>query len=248
MIQAIVIDDEPLARAIVLEYLQKYPNIQVIAECADGFEGVKKIEELKPDLVFLDIQMPKISGFEMLELLDHRPAVIFATAFDEYAIKAFDNHAIDYLLKPFSQERFEQAMQKWQTNYQGKNIKNEGVENFLAQSGFMASAQNRIVVKVRDKIKIIPTADLLFIEASGDFVKIHTSEGVFLKSKTMAYFESSLDSSLFVRIHRSYILHITELTRLELYEKDSYLAVLKNSQKIPVSKAGYSKLKHILGI
>ncbi len=248
MIKVLVIDDEPLARAIVLEFLQKFPEFEVVAECGDGFEGVKRVEEHKPDLIFLDIQMPKISGFEMLELLDHKPAVIFTTAFDEYAIKAFDAHAIDYLLKPFSEERFGQAIEKWKNNRQHVSINTEAVDKILDESGFMAGANNRVVVKVRDKIKIVPTADIKYIEAAGDFVKIITAEATYLKSKTMAYFENSLDASQFVRVHRSYILNIHELTRIELYEKDSYLAVLKGNEKLAVSKAGYAKLKQIMGI
>lgn len=245
MIKCIIIDDEPLARLLVLEYLQQYTDIEVVAECSDGFEGVKKVEELKPDLIFLDIQMPKISGFEMLELLDHKPGVIFATAFDEYALKAFDLHALDYLLKPFSAERFAQAIDKWRIHKQGTQ---QAVEQLLHEDLGTNLNNNRVIVKVKDKIKIIPAVEIFYIEASGDFVKIVTTEGTFLKSRTMSYFENLLDQSQFIRIHRSYLLNINELTRLELYEKDSYLAILKSGSKLPISKTGYTKLKSIIGI
>ncbi len=241
---AIIIDDEPLARMVVAEYLSKHEEISILAECSDGFEGVKKINELKPDLIFLDIQMPKINGFEMLELLDYIPAIIFTTAFDEYAIKAFDNNAIDYLLKPFGQERFNKAIAKWQTaNNQLINI-NSLIEN----TANLSANSHRIIVKTKGKIKIIPAETVFYLEASVDFVKIFTADGQHLKSKTMQYFENSLDPATFVRVHRSYLVNINYVTRLELYEKDSYLAILNNNSKIPVSKTGYQKLKAVMGI
>ncbi len=242
--RVILIDDEPLARMIVAEYLMKYDDIEVVAECGDGFEAVKKITELKPDLIFLDIQMPKITGFEMLELLDEMPGIIFTTAFDEFAIKAFDNNAIDYLLKPFSETRFDKAMQKWQLSHnQSDTIKNiiENLPNSEAQS-------NRIVVKTKGKIKIIPVNEVYYIEASSDFVKIMTKDGMNLKSKTMNYFENSLNPNQFVRVHRSFIVNIDQITRLELYEKDTYMALLKDNTKIPISKTGYEKLNLIIGV
>ena len=241
---AIIIDDEPLARLIITEYLNKYTEIEIVAECIDGYEGVKKITELKPDLVFLDVQMPKINGFEMLELLDEIPHIIFTTAFEEYALKAFDSNAIDYLLKPFSEERFAKAIQKWQ-NADNQEHK---IDTLIQNLPNTAGQNNRIVVKTKGKIKIIPITEVKLIEAASDFVKIYTEEGIFLKSKTMAYFENCLDTNLFVRVHRSYILNIEQVTRLETYEKESYIAILKNNSKVPVSKTGYQKLKMIMGV
>lgn len=248
MLRALIIDDEPLARQIVIEYLQKYDEIEIIGECGNGFEGVKKITELKPDVIFLDIQMPKINGFEMLELLDEIPSVIFTTAFEEFALKAFDTNAIDYLLKPFSEERFAKAIQKCQASFRNESLSNKKINELIENTPIISSQSNRIVIKLNGKIKIIPVSELNYIEASSDFVKIFTKEGMFLKSKTMNYFENCLDSTKFVRVHRSYILNIEQVTRLELYEKDTYMAILKDNNKVPISKTGYQKLKEVMGI
>ena len=247
MIKVIIIDDEPLARNIVKEYLADYPQIHTIQECNDGFEGVKAINQHQPDLIFLDIQMPKINGFEMLELLELMPAVIFTTAFDEYAIRAFETHAIDYLLKPFSKQRFDKSMQKWmQQHNTGKtlNVSAALVETTAQQQ----LHQNRVVVKISNKIKIIPLQDIYFIEAADDYVKIHTAEGQYLKNKTMQYFETLLVNEQFVRTHRSYIVNVQYITKLDPYEKDTYTAILSSGIKVPVSKTGYTKLKQVLGL
>src|ERR1700750_1153352 len=173
MKRCLFIDDEPLARMVVLEYLQGFPQIEVIQECNDGFEGLKAIQQHQPDVIFLDIQMPKINGFEMLELVEQPPAVIFATAFDEYAIRAFEAHAVDYLLKPFSKERF-----------------NKAVEKYLSQTPAQPKQQHeRVVVKSGTKVKIIPVQDVLYLEADDDYVSIHPAEGSFLKNKPMSFFE-----------------------------------------------------------
>src|SRR5215212_4532085 len=198
--KTIIIDDEPLARSIVKEYLQSYNDIEVVAECNDGFEGMKAIQQLKPDLIFLDIQMPKINGFEMLELFEEAPPVIFTTAFDEFAIKAFESNAVDYLLKPFNKERFDKAIQKFLQ--QSTNQPTQSVLEAAAQS---PGQQNRIVVKVGNKIKIIPVNQINYLEAADDYVKIVTAEGAFLKKRTMNFFEQSLTNWHFVRVHRSYI-------------------------------------------
>jgi len=241
----IIIDDEPLARSIVKEYLQSYAEVKLLAECNDGFEGLKAINQYQPDLVFLDIQMPKITGFEMLELIENPPSVIFTTAFDEYAIKAFENNAVDYLLKPFSKERFDKAIQKYLHQKPSVPQKTEAVLETAAQSPVQ---QNRVVVKDGSKIKIIPVSNVQYLEAADDYVKIFTAEGSFLKKKTMSYFEQSLESFQFVRIHRSFIVNTQLITRIDAYEKDSHLLLLTTGAKLPVSKAGYSKLKEVLGI
>ncbi|MES2006104.1 MAG: LytTR family transcriptional regulator DNA-binding domain-containing protein [Bacteroidota bacterium] len=244
--KAIIIDDEVLARSMVNEYLRAYPDIEVVQECNDGFEGIKAIQQHQPDIVFLDIQMPKINGFEMLELIDQPPAVIFTTAFEEYAIKAFEAHAIDYLLKPFSKERFDKAIRKWQQ--QNQQDRNTETQKLLNTTGLTTSQQNRVVVKDNGKIKIIPTVNIRYLEAADDYVKIHTSEGVFLKNKTMGYFEETLESQNFIRIHRSYIVNVQLITRIDPYEKENHLAVLSIGVKLPVSRSGYTKLKQALGI
>ncbi|WP_127131950.1 LytR/AlgR family response regulator transcription factor [Pseudoflavitalea rhizosphaerae] len=254
MIKAILIDDEPLARMIVNEYLQAFPEITVVQECNDGFEGVKAIQQHQPDLVFLDVQMPKINGFEMLELIDNPPAIIFTTAFDEYALKAFENNAVDYLLKPFSQERFDKALRKWidQQNQQQPTASKEQTESLLQEAATGSPQNQRIVVKTGSKIRIIPIHEVLYLEADDDYVKVHTADGVFLKNKTMTHFEQTLDPRQFVRTHRSYIVNVQIITRLDAYEKESYLAVLNtggtNPVTVPVSKTGYAKLKTVLGI
>lgn len=247
MIKAVIIDDEPLARSVVKEYLEDFPQVTILQECNDGFEGVKAIQQHHPDLVFLDIQMPRINGFEMLELVEQPPAVIFTTAFDEYAIKAFETHAVDYLLKPFSKERFERAVQKFLdqkvTEQQKVNtqVMLHAAEELTARTG-------RVVVKINGKIKIIPVPSILYLEAADDYVKIFTNEGVFLKNKTLGYFENNLPGDSFVRTHRSFMVNVQEITRIDPYEKENYLAILRAGLKVPVSKNGYVKLKAVLGL
>ncbi|OKS84995.1 LytR/AlgR family response regulator transcription factor [Mucilaginibacter polytrichastri] len=250
MKQVLIIDDEPLARMVVLEYLQDYKDqIQVIQECGDGFEGMKAIMQSQPDLIFLDVQMPKINGFEMLELLEQPPAVIFTTAFDEFAIKAFEAHAIDYLLKPFSKERFHKAVDKYLAQSGTVVQYQKQTENLLEEVATQSPIQHdRIVVKTGTKVKIIPVHDVIYLEADDDYVSVHTAEGSFLKNKTMSFFEKVLDVRQFVRVHRSYIVAIDQITRIDPYEKDSHIAILKSGAKIPVSKSGYVKLKQVLGI
>ena len=247
MIKTIIIDDEPLARSIVKEYLEAQNDFEILQECSDGFEGVKAIMQHQPDLVFLDIQMPKINGFEMLELLENQPAVIFTTAFDEYAIKAFDAHAIDYLLKPFSKDRFNIALQKWKDQHGTFESKNK-TKTFIETAAKQPEEQLRVVVKTGSKIRIIPVHEIIFIEADDDYVRIHSADGSFLKKKTMQHYETVLNPTEFVRVHRSYIVSIPQITRIETSEKDVHEAVLKNNQRIPLSKTGYPKLKAALGL
>jgi two-component system, LytTR family, response regulator len=246
MIKVLLIDDEPLASSIVKEYLQSYPEIEVLQECGDGFEGVKAIAQHQPDLIFLDIQMPKINGFEMLELVEDAPAVIFTTAFDEYAIKAFEAHAVDYLLKPFSKERFDKAMQKWLAQ-RASNIPTS-LTSLLDIVSTQPEERQRVVVKKGTNIVILPVAHIHYFEAYDDYVKIHTKEGMNLKKKTMSHYEQVLDAGQFVRVHRSYIINLQELTRIEPLEKDNHVALLKSGAKIPLSQSGYAKLKGVLGI
>ena len=245
--RAIIIDDEPLAQSVVKESLESFAEIELVTVCNDGFEGVKAINEHQPDLIFLDVQMPRINGFEMLELIDKPPAVIFTTAFDEYALKAFDNHAVDYLLKPFSKERFDKAIVKFldQTHLQKQQ---QQTNNLLQSTTEIPGQAERVVIKTAGKIKIIPINSIHYFEASDDYVKIFTPEGSFLKNKTMAYFEKSLPADRFARTHRSYIVNVNEITRIEPYEKENHLAVLRSGAKVPVSQSGYAKLRMVLGL
>ena len=245
--KVIIIDDEPLARSIVIEYIQHFPDLIVSQVCSNGFEGIKAIQQYKPDLIILDIQMPKINGFEMLELIENPPAVIFATAFDEYAIKAFEAHAIDYLLKPFNQDRFEKAIKKWREKKNNSSADKQ-TKQLLDDVSLTAPQSERIVIKDGSKIKIIPIQDVHYLEAADDFVKVFTKEGYFLKNKTMSHFEQVLDPSQFVRSHRSYIVNLQQITRIDPYEKDNHIAILRSGAKVPVSRSGYPKLKAILGL
>ncbi|PZX47071.1 LytR/AlgR family response regulator transcription factor [Algoriphagus chordae] len=241
MIKTLIIDDEPLAASIVQEFLAGFPQFELVAVCQNGFQGLKAIQEHKPDLIFLDVQMPKITGFEMLELLDEPPAVIFTTAFDEYALQAFDAMAIDYLLKPFSQERFGQAIEK----FMGQQGGNEGSIQRLNE---LAEKRNRLVVRVKNEIKIIPTHEVSFFEAEDDYIAIHTASGKFLKKMTMKSLEEALDPAKFARVHRSYLVNLNEISKIEPYERDNYMVLLRGGDKVPVSKTGYARLRQVLGL
>jgi two-component system LytT family response regulator len=248
MKRALIIDDEPLARMVVKEYLQAFnQQIEVMQECNDGFEGLKAIQVHQPDLIFLDVQMPKINGFEMLELVENPPAVIFTTAFDEYAIKAFEAHAVDYLLKPFNKDRFNKAIEKYLAQAPTPAAPKQ-TEELLETAAHSPAQHERIVVKTGTKVKIIPVHDVEYLAADDDYVSVYTAEGSFLKNKTMNFFEQMLDPRQFVRVHRSYMIAIQQITRIDPYEKDAHLAILRSGAKIPVSKSGYVKLKQVLGI
>ncbi len=247
MVKCLIIDDEPLARSLVAEYLQRHPGIEVVQECGNGFEGVKAIMEHQPNLIFLDIQMPKINGFEMLELVEQAPDVIFTTAFDAYALKAFEANAVDYLLKPFSQERVDAALQKWESQ-RGSQAGVPEAANLSEVPGKQPEEQLRIVVKAANDIRIIPVQEVLYLEAYDDYVKVHTGDGLFLKKKTMSYYEHTLDPKQFVRVHRSFIIPLAQLTRIEPLEKDCHVALLKNGVRVPLSRSGYTKLRAVLGI
>jgi two-component system LytT family response regulator len=244
MYKVILIDDEPLARQLLKTLLQPHEEFSVVAECGDGFEGFKAIQEHNPDLVFLDIQMPRLNGFEMLELLDKQPSVIFTTAFDEYALKAFEAHAIDYLLKPIVKERFEKALNKWLQ--QAPSREQQSVAPLL-ENNIYEGYQHRIVVKDNGLIRIIPAQEIFYIEANDDYIKIVTKDGSYLKKSTLSHIEQTLDPQQFIRVHRSYIVPVTQLMRIEPYEKESHIALLHCGAKVTVSKTGMAKLKTMLG-
>ncbi len=241
---AIIIDDEKLARDLIKNFLQVFENIEVVDECKNGFEGIKSINKNNPDLIFLDIQMPKLSGFEMLELLETKPNVIFTTAYDQYALKAFEVNATDYLLKPFSKERFTDAINKILDKDNGSNSDTNA--NKL-NSDFLQSEEklNRVVVKKNSKIIVIPVRNIKYLEAQDDYVNIITSEGSFLKQNRMKYYEEHLPNS-FIRIHRSYIANLNEIKEIALLEKENHIVVLKSGKKLSVSKTGYKKLKEMI--
>ena len=244
--KAIIIDDEHLAREIIKRYLANNDDIKIVAECSNGFDAVKEITDKKPDLVFLDIQMPKLNGFEMLELLDEQPAIIFTTAYDNYAIKAFKVNAVDYLLKPFSEERFNEALNKVIERVKHKNFNKDTANKLINHNDRQKELLERIVVKDGTKISIIPSETVKWLEAQDDYVRIHSEGGRFMKKKTMSFFEDHLDPNMFIRIHRSSIININSIKQMELYEKDSYRVILKDDTKLTVSKTGLQKLKKIL--
>ena len=243
MIKVIIIDDEAPARDLIRHYLQNYSDIEIIGEAGDGFTAMKLIRELNPQLIFLDIQMPKLTGFEMLELMDKLPEIIFSTAYDQYAIRAFELNAVDYLQKPYSQERFDAAMQKAMMRIQfGITSHTEGqiMKNVLP---FPSGELTRIAVKYHQQILVIPISDINYIEANGDYVKLHTAKHAYLKEKTMKYFEENLPAQQFIRVHRSYIVNVNEIVKIELYEKESYRVYLKNGETLKASSSGYKALK-----
>lgn len=242
MIKTLIVDDEPLAAGLVKEFLSAYPQFEVVAICHDGFEALKAIQLFQPELIFLDIQMPKITGFELLELLENPPAVLFTTAFDQYAVQAFDVKGIDYLVKPFSEARFAQAIARF-LNQQKAKIGPKVVDYPVSEE-----RNKRLVVRVKNEIKIIQIQEVRYFEAEDDYISIHTQEGKFLKKMTMKQLEESLDPDKFARIHRSFLVNLQEVAGLEPYEKESYLLRLRSGQKIPVSKSGYARLRLVLGL
>lgn len=243
-INALIIDDEELARELVKSYIKDIPELSVIGECSNGFEGIKAIQELKPDLIFLDIQMPKLNGFEMLELLDNTPEVIFITAHNQYAINAFEMNAVDYLLKPYSSERLVSAIHKAVDRIRNKDTKAENIQKLIRQP--LTEKLERVVVKTGSRIKVIPVEKINYLEAQDDYVMLYTDEGKHLKQATMSYFEENLDTSDFIRIHRSYIVKISQVIQLEPYGKDNYVAKLKSGVTLKVSKSGLKNLKEKL--
>jgi len=243
-ITAVIVDDEELARAVLREYLSGHPDIEIVAECSNGFEAVKAVSELAPDLLFLDIQMPKLNGFEVLELIGQGPAVVFVTAYDQYALRAFEVHAVDYLLKPFTPERLSEALER--TRQRMEQHKASPVPDLVKQTRASTKPVERVLVKDGSRVHVIPVDKIDYIEAQDDYVGIKTGGKEYLKQDTMAELESLLPPERFIRIHRSYILNIDRLMRLEPYAKDSRVAVLADGTQLPVSRAGYAKLKPLL--
>jgi two-component system LytT family response regulator len=242
----LIVDDEQLAKDLLKNYLSKDARLEVIGECSNGFEGVLSIQELKPDLVFLDIQMPKITGFEMLELLQDPPIIIFSTAYEEFAIRAFEANAVDYLLKPYPLERVQSAIEKALKRLQtGANNKEE-LESLSNTHDEKSGLLTRIVVKSGSKIKIIPVETIDYLESEDDFVMIYCKDGHFLKQKTMKYFENHLDPNKFIRIHRSCVVNTSQLAEIQQYGKESWMLLTKQGAKLKISKSGYLTLKQFL--
>jgi two-component system, LytTR family, response regulator len=244
--RALIVDDERLARALLIEQLGALPNMTVVGEAANGFEAVKLVDELQPDVVLLDIQMPKLSGFEVLELLGERaPAIIFVTAFDEFALKAFQVHAVDYLLKPVSPERLATAVARVAQRLAAHTAA-PPVKELLASVRPPGRALERIVVRDEGRVHVLPVTRIDFIEAQDDYLEFVSAGKRHRKQQTLADLESQLDPSRFVRVHRSFLLNIERLARLELYAKDSWHAILADGTRLPVSRSGHARLKEII--
>jgi len=240
---AIIVDDEELARRLICEMLAPHPEIEVLAECANGFEAVKAVTERKPDLIFLDIQMPKLDGFEVLELIGPDIAVIFVTAYDAYAMRAFDVHAVDYLLKPFSAERFEAALARAR---QRIGQKMPPPAELAAAARPPTQYLERFVIRDGTRVHIIPAAKVDYLEAQDDYVAVHSGGKTYLKQQTISSLEEALDPSRFIRIHRSYMVNLERVTKMEPYSKGSRVAVLSDGTQLPVSRAGYARLTELL--
>jgi len=240
-----IVDDEELARKLLREYLSAYEDVEVVAECANGFEAVKAVTDLKPDLLLLDIQMPRLNGFEVLELIGREAGVIFVTAYDQYALRAFDVHAVDYLLKPVSEERLQEALERARSRLASKSP-------VVAPTQLSALARpagahlERVAIRDGANVNVIPVSKIDYVEAQDDYVCFHAEGKRFLKQQTLAEIETSLDPAQFVRIHRSYILNIDRLAKLELYAKDSHAAILRNGTRLVVSRSGYARLNAVL--
>ena len=246
-IRAVIVDDEELARQVLHEFLAKHPEIELIAECANGFEAVKTVAEQKPDLVFLDIQMPKLDGFEVLELIGKDATVIFVTAHDNYAIRAFEVHAVDYLLKPVAAARFDAALERAKERLSGKSQPAQVSASELAASARPpAQYLDRIPVRDGSRVSIIPVGKLDYAEAQDDYVALASEGKKHLKQQTIASLEAALDPARFLRIHRSYIVNLERVARVEPYAKDSHVAILSNGTQLPVSRAGYARLREFL--
>jgi len=237
--KVVIVDDEPLAREIIKGYLSTRDDIDLIGECENGFECIKLLATESVDLLFLDIQMPKIDGFEMLEVLEQRPEIIFSTAFDQYAIQAFEKNAIDYILKPYSKERFDSALDKAISRINSKQ------PNPYYQSEQANKTIERIIVRSGSKIILIPVTEIFYFESNDDYVLIHTKNGRFIKDQTMKFFETNLPKKNFIRVHRGFIANINAIKSIEAYSKDSYMALMENNEKIKISPDGYRKIKEL---
>lgn len=242
--KVIIIDDEPPAREVIKHFLKSHDDLELVGEAENGFDGLKLIHTQNPDLIFLDIQMPKLTGFELLELIDHPPTIIFSTAYDQYALKAFEQHAADYLLKPYNRERFEDGLAKART-LMSKTSVPVATESLVQD--YLQEPTHRLVVKDGTKIDIIPTDEVIRIAAQDDYSEIITAKGKHLKKQTMKHLEQVLDPKKFVRVHRSSIVQVSQIAKIDKYGKETHLAQLKNGDEVVVSASGYTKLKELLG-
>jgi len=244
-LKAVIVDDEEPARLLLREYLTAHPDVEIVAECANGFEAVKAVGEMKPDLMFLDIQMPKLNGFEVLELLDPAPFVVFVTAYDEYALRAFEVHALDYLLKPFGQDRFDEALTRVRERLEKGSV--PSFAPLLKDAAAQRKWLDRVLIKDGSKVHVIPVDKIDYVEAQDDYVCFRSAGKEYLKAQSMNDLESLLDPARFIRIHRGYILNVERMARIELYAKDSRVVILQDGKQLPVSRTGYQRLRAMFG-
>jgi len=246
-IRTVLVDDEQLARQVLREFISAHADLEIAAECSNGFEAVKAVADQKPDLLFLDVQMPKLDGFEVLELIGNETAVVFVTAYDNYAIKAFEVHAVDYLLKPFSAERFNAALTRAKQRLSGgAPQKSPAAADLAASARPPAQYLDRVAVREGSQVSIIPVSKLDYAEAQDDYVALASAGKKHLKQQTISNLEASLDPTRFLRVHRSYIVNLERVSKVEPYGKDTHVAVLSSGVQIPVSRAGYARLKSFL--
>jgi two-component system, LytTR family, response regulator len=246
-VRALVVDDETLARQLMIEQLSKLPNLEVIGQASNGFEAVKLAEDLNPDLIFLDIQMPKLSGFEVLELLGERaPAVVFCTAFDEFALRAFEVHAVDYLLKPVEPARLAEAVERAGERL-AKRMPPPPAQALAMAARPPGKMLERVLIRHEGRVHVLPMERIDFVEAQDDYLEFVSAGKRYRKQQTMTDLESQIDPTRFVRVHRSFIMNIERLARIDLYGKDSWLAILSDGSKLPMSRTGHAKLKEIIG-
>jgi two-component system LytT family response regulator len=245
-LKALIVDDEELARLLLREYLAGQPDVEIIGECANGFDAVKAIQELKPDLVFLDVQMPKLDGFEVLELIQTEAAIVFVTAYDQYATKAFDAAAVDYLLKPFDEARFITALNRVRRRLAENAMTSPDASSLKQAAKVPGQFAERIVVKDGTRVHIIPVKQVDYVEAQEDYIAIHSAGKTYLKQQTISSLEETLNPLQYIRVHRSYIVSLDQVSKIEPFTKDSRVAILKNGAQVPVSRTGYVRLKEAM--
>lgn len=243
LLRVVIVDDEEPARMAVRQDLAAIGGVTVVAECANGFEAVRTVSEQTVDLLLLDVQMPKLDGFDVLELIGKDVPVIFITAYDEFALRAFEVHAVDYLLKPFARERLEAALNRARARREQPRPDPSAVR---ATARPASGPLDRLVIRDGPQVHVVPVDKIDYVEAQDDYVSVHTAGKSLLKEQTLADLERQLDAGRFVRVHRSYILNIERLARVELYAKDSRIAILTDGRKVPISRAGYQRLQELL--
>ncbi len=247
-IRVLIVDDEEPARVQINELLKDRSEIEVVGQCENAFEAVKAIQTLKPGLMFLDIQMPRISGIEMLDMIDDPPYIIFSTAFNEYAVKAFELNAVDYLLKPYTRRRFNEALDRALDLMKMKEGQKKDYAQLQENLEDEKQEISRIVVKKSGSMHVLPVQDIICLEAKGDYVQIQTAEGNFMKQKTLRYFAKQLPANSFCRVHRSYIVNLEKVKKIESWGKETWIALLEADRKALVSKSGMALLKDGLGM